>query len=653
MKPFATRYAFAVGTLAASVAVVGCGADSGDGPNQADPDTGIDTSAAAPLCSNTCEYASDGDCDDGGPGSDFSVCEFGTDCNDCGPRQNDTQIGDWQRGEEAATIGPEGGVLQVGDVLLTVPAGAFDSENAVQLNVHLPTDVDVEGLTIVSPVVEINADFLGPFALPVRLEFPFESEEAPVVYRAESMVAPFLEFPSGQATNGVVSASLESFSAYLAASPALGSGEASFIVDGVSYASNPEIGPSFPLPAQQIGSMLGAGRLWYHPDHCIAFLSHGAGHLDELGGWDDPRIPEQSRVQFGPSPGESAPAVWSPVANLLGPPNPDFQRWDHVRNFEWGLRLTSDGQYYVDSFGRHELGLLFDDGEFVSGDYDSEAPARFELLQGASETNDGSQHTCVFREHGASTPEEHNLPVCYTESISSGDLTLCYLGGELHGTLELLDGENALMRADFEDGFAHGSWMSVSRDGNRAAGTFESGSRTGQWEFDRVGTAPRDYPVETVTLAGWRDGPLGPYEVVDGAYVGYWTIEAGYGRRREAGLFADGLRTGPWTYYSEAGEPGGVLRIEEYDASRTRDAGSTCGIVDDQEVCVDRLRSLIVREHRYVWGTCVTGLNYRQTTEYDVDGVTVTETRCVELLGSPQEPEVGPEMESCPAACET
>jgi hypothetical protein len=38
------------------------------------------------LCTNTCWFAFDGDCDDGGPGSDFSLCELGTDCFDCGPR---------------------------------------------------------------------------------------------------------------------------------------------------------------------------------------------------------------------------------------------------------------------------------------------------------------------------------------------------------------------------------------------------------------------------------------------------------------------------------------------------------------------------------------------------------------------------------------
>ena len=42
--------------------------------------------AAGQSCSNTCNYASDGDCDDGGPGSEFTQCNLGADCRDCGPR---------------------------------------------------------------------------------------------------------------------------------------------------------------------------------------------------------------------------------------------------------------------------------------------------------------------------------------------------------------------------------------------------------------------------------------------------------------------------------------------------------------------------------------------------------------------------------------
>lgn len=48
---------------------------------------GVDAAQGAFVaCTNTCTYPNDGDCDDGGPNSDYSVCSFGTDCGDCGTR---------------------------------------------------------------------------------------------------------------------------------------------------------------------------------------------------------------------------------------------------------------------------------------------------------------------------------------------------------------------------------------------------------------------------------------------------------------------------------------------------------------------------------------------------------------------------------------
>jgi hypothetical protein len=41
---------------------------------------------ATPVCTDSCPYAGDGECDDGGPGSAYNVCEQGTDCSDCGRR---------------------------------------------------------------------------------------------------------------------------------------------------------------------------------------------------------------------------------------------------------------------------------------------------------------------------------------------------------------------------------------------------------------------------------------------------------------------------------------------------------------------------------------------------------------------------------------
>lgn len=53
----------------------------------------IDPTTAPQLCSNSCSWlggssswANDGECDDGGPGAQWTSCGLGEDCNDCGPR---------------------------------------------------------------------------------------------------------------------------------------------------------------------------------------------------------------------------------------------------------------------------------------------------------------------------------------------------------------------------------------------------------------------------------------------------------------------------------------------------------------------------------------------------------------------------------------
>jgi hypothetical protein len=40
------------------------------------------------VCTNTCQFAFDGECDDGGVGSVYAICEVGSDCSDCGSRAN-------------------------------------------------------------------------------------------------------------------------------------------------------------------------------------------------------------------------------------------------------------------------------------------------------------------------------------------------------------------------------------------------------------------------------------------------------------------------------------------------------------------------------------------------------------------------------------
>ena len=47
---------------------------------------------AKPPCDNTCNWDNDGDCDDGGPGSEYFLCDRGTDCNDCKEPVCDTYV---------------------------------------------------------------------------------------------------------------------------------------------------------------------------------------------------------------------------------------------------------------------------------------------------------------------------------------------------------------------------------------------------------------------------------------------------------------------------------------------------------------------------------------------------------------------------------
>ncbi|XP_070563263.1 apolipoprotein A-IV-like isoform X2 [Ptychodera flava] len=51
-------------------------------------------------CRDSCKYKRDGICEDGGPGSRYSLCEYGTDCSDCGYRFDPS---DFQYEDETST----------------------------------------------------------------------------------------------------------------------------------------------------------------------------------------------------------------------------------------------------------------------------------------------------------------------------------------------------------------------------------------------------------------------------------------------------------------------------------------------------------------------------------------------------------------------
>lgn len=70
---------------------VACNGIVGVEEGQLDPGT-----LSATLCSNSCEYANNGQCDDGGPRAREDACPIGSDCADCGQRTlpaPDTDVG--------------------------------------------------------------------------------------------------------------------------------------------------------------------------------------------------------------------------------------------------------------------------------------------------------------------------------------------------------------------------------------------------------------------------------------------------------------------------------------------------------------------------------------------------------------------------------
>lgn len=95
-KVISTRNYLSTAIVAGTLASAGCGNSFYFFPITVDndhtlngPTLTMETSeqqASEPLCSDSCEYALNGECDDGGPDSLYSKCDLGTDCSDCGPR---------------------------------------------------------------------------------------------------------------------------------------------------------------------------------------------------------------------------------------------------------------------------------------------------------------------------------------------------------------------------------------------------------------------------------------------------------------------------------------------------------------------------------------------------------------------------------------
>ena len=76
---------------------------------------------ASSECSDTCNYASDHDCDDGGPGAEYTACAFGADCTDCGARQ--------PRPSPPSPPAPPPSCFEVGIRVRLIPGSRYSSQS--------------------------------------------------------------------------------------------------------------------------------------------------------------------------------------------------------------------------------------------------------------------------------------------------------------------------------------------------------------------------------------------------------------------------------------------------------------------------------------------------------------------------------------------
>lgn len=88
------------------------------------------------TCTNTCRYAYDGECDDGGLNSDYDLCPWGSDCADCGPR---TEGETFSPTTLAPTLQPVTGT----PTAPTVPTPAPLSEFTIELSYTTETSSEI------------------------------------------------------------------------------------------------------------------------------------------------------------------------------------------------------------------------------------------------------------------------------------------------------------------------------------------------------------------------------------------------------------------------------------------------------------------------------------------------------------------------------
>ncbi len=123
---------------------------SSDGPSESDP---VDRPEGESLCTDTCEYAGDGECDDGGPSSSYDICELGTDCTDCGARTGGQDRPDAPSGCGADEITCANGNCVASSSACNGTDDCGDGSDEAAMRCDVP-----EGLTFVGTAVSDDLD---------------------------------------------------------------------------------------------------------------------------------------------------------------------------------------------------------------------------------------------------------------------------------------------------------------------------------------------------------------------------------------------------------------------------------------------------------------------------------------------------------------
>ena len=88
-----------------------CGSRTG-GSSTSGSSAGTSSGSAATsggaVCDDTCSYANDGTCDDGGTGSAYSLCDLGSDCGDCGSRTGSSSSSSSSNSSSASSSASQG-----------------------------------------------------------------------------------------------------------------------------------------------------------------------------------------------------------------------------------------------------------------------------------------------------------------------------------------------------------------------------------------------------------------------------------------------------------------------------------------------------------------------------------------------------------------